>query len=122
MRISDWSSDVCSSDLRGVIHAHVGDAQVAAAAVGERYLEPQPLLAGDRDAVAAAQLRHLGRVEVRRLVDVDLRLVHGRGHFRGRRGQRARAQQCEAGEEDGQAVSAGEIVRASWRERVWKYV
>src|SRR3546814_4580560 len=23
MRISDWSSDVCSSDLRGVIHQHV---------------------------------------------------------------------------------------------------
>src|SRR3546814_14441844 len=129
MRISDWSSDVCSSDLafhrlqfagiersrlqrafvqpaharglgnpalaglagehradvgvaaflRGVIHAHVGDAQVAAAAVGERYLEPQPPLAGDLDAVAAAQLRHPGRVAVRRLWYSYLRLLHGLG-------------------------------------------
>src|SRR3546814_3542254 len=25
MRISDWSSDVCSSDLLPTVHAHVGD-------------------------------------------------------------------------------------------------
>src|SRR3546814_19864233 len=34
MRISDWSSDVCSSDLRVPDHRAVGDAHVIEAATG----------------------------------------------------------------------------------------
>src|SRR3546814_13805201 len=85
--------------LRGVIHAHVGDAQVAAAAVGERYLEPQPLLAGYRDDAPAAQLRHLRRVEVRTPVAPDIPLVPALGHYLSSLGPHAPAQPWRAGAE-----------------------
>src|SRR3546814_18518737 len=43
MRISDWSSDVCSSDLRSVIPASFsGDINVAGSAGGPRRPEKMP--------------------------------------------------------------------------------
>src|SRR3546814_5348094 len=60
MRISDWSSDVCSSDL-----AAVAVAQVHAVRVGGEIVEQRGV--GDRDAVretgrSAAVLKIAGRV------------------------------------------------------------
>src|SRR3546814_7957323 len=67
MRISDWSSDVCSSDLRDLAHlCVVGDsgsaktttlAQLAAMARSEWPHEPVALLAADRRLGAREQLR-----------------------------------------------------------------
>src|SRR3546814_9719368 len=76
MRISDWSSDVCSSDLRQRLHRHLPaggedaqrDRQVEAAAVlgqvgggevdGDRALRELELRATDRGAHAVARLAH----------------------------------------------------------------
>src|SRR3546814_17337162 len=48
MRISDWSSDVCSSDLEVVVHRQVGEAELRQAA-----------LAGAEQLAGAAQLQVL---------------------------------------------------------------
>src|SRR3546814_8611808 len=43
MRISDWSSDVCSSDLvAGITHAHVGGFPGAAPPVPKKEASPRP--------------------------------------------------------------------------------
>src|SRR3546814_13288861 len=47
MRISDWSSDVCSSDLRGRRHAEPGEPR-RAVRDDIVVLEHPPLIAGDR--------------------------------------------------------------------------
>src|SRR3546814_13758363 len=52
MRISDWSSDVCSSDLRGFLHSVLGVAADTEHAIGDRH---QPFAVG-REIVA--HLRH----------------------------------------------------------------
>src|SRR3546814_14625999 len=47
MRISDWSSDVCSSDLiadRGEHAVQVEDLQIAVAIVKERRVQAQPVV------------------------------------------------------------------------------
>src|SRR3546814_3830462 len=64
MRISDWSSDVCSSDLAGRVQPHVVDAWNAAGA--------------DQDRIGC----HAGHVVVAAQVGVDLAAdpAH-RGHF-----------------------------------------
>src|SRR3546814_6752985 len=58
MRISDWSSDVCSSDLgddRCRLEAELGDdVELRVAALGEGVLPGQRLLQGGRRNVGAA--------------------------------------------------------------------
>src|SRR3546814_14911538 len=54
MRISDWSSDVCSSDLAGIIGATIsGLMRLELAQPGIQYL---PLWAGTEDFAAALHL------------------------------------------------------------------
>src|SRR3546814_6879083 len=61
MRISDWSSDVCSSDLVDVRHkAHVG--LVDAHAEGNRRHHDQPILAQEARWIAGARFRAEARV------------------------------------------------------------
>src|SRR3546814_1421120 len=73
MRISDWSSDVCSSDLAGLrvrdeLHGHrghaslepaFGDEPFAKSGAGQMVREPEPEPAGDDDS-----LRALGQGDV----------------------------------------------------------
>src|SRR3546814_21018070 len=78
MRISDWSSDVCSSDLLGAEHAEVGEAgraalefmrlQLAVARLGGQFLHlgadlRQPLAAciADNRGDQARRRRHCNR-------------------------------------------------------------
>src|SRR3546814_9859480 len=70
MRISDWSSDVCSSDLlggdlRGQRAGHPAGAVHGAADAAERFLR--------RDDVAVAQAR---RHRLRQADDVEAELLH----------------------------------------------
>src|SRR3546814_829573 len=88
MRISDWSSDVCSSDLRNQIEPHrlhVGGerafapelAEAVAGAVEGRQIEEHAFLVADRDVGLADLVNHplqrrigvvrLGRSEERRV-------------------------------------------------------
>src|SRR3546814_2587083 len=60
MRISDWSSDVCSSDLRGFLDLHLCGALPAVAdIVADRVVEQHAVLRNDADRGAQASLRHL---------------------------------------------------------------
>src|SRR3546814_1041462 len=80
MRISDWSSDVCSSDLSTRLGADVTDA-FGVSIVG-RYTENALQFTGDDDTVfpsvpAAAQSRIDNRHLLTR-VEADLSLFEGR--------------------------------------------
>src|SRR3546814_7416951 len=57
MRISDWSSDVCSSDLQGLGVADVGEVGGEAAGLDELRAGAAPALHAEGDDGAAA-LRH----------------------------------------------------------------
>src|SRR3546814_9854010 len=95
MRISDWSSDVCSSDLRCHLstsrspaaapiagscasRSATGGAEATAAAVAVELIERRPLHPGHgldhqlSDAISALDLEALPRVEVH---EHDLELV-----------------------------------------------
>src|SRR3546814_4039368 len=80
MRISDWSSDVCSSDLdRASAHqvrAARQDLQARHAAVGQRAAEPRVLRP---DAMFGP---HFGRRRRCRLIAVRVRIDAGRGIVR----------------------------------------
>src|SRR3546814_20587017 len=61
MRISDWSSDVCSSDLRDVV-GEGEDVLIIAVVPFERDLDADIVaLAGDRDRIG--EQRRLGAIE-----------------------------------------------------------
>src|SRR3546814_10124026 len=81
MRISDWSSDVCSSDLPGVGPDLAEELAVlvdaVAAVVG---------VVDDREAVVAVLLRQV-RPVARQVVGVDVDLEHA-GSLPGRHGSR----------------------------------
>src|SRR3546814_1930180 len=66
MRISDWSSDVCSSDLHGGIHADRGVAEDLAGLVDQLHL-----LAGVAVGVEVAAVRDHVEGDLHR---IDLRL------------------------------------------------
>src|SRR3546814_5888376 len=69
MRISDWSSDVCSSDLIGVAdHARADAADVEAAQVGFAELEA----VGQADLVAGRRRAAAKRVDIAALaIDIE---------------------------------------------------
>src|SRR3546814_11532215 len=108
MRISDWSSDVCSSDLRDIL-AHLVSGAVAGD--GEHQWP----------VVAAGTKRQVERTQVDRLVAPGL----GEGGARRdvERRQTAVAPGRPAGDAD-DAVRIGddEIGRAAWRERACQSV
>src|SRR3546814_4433602 len=97
MRISDWSSDVCSSDL--AVQRNLVGAMALAAATHQRFVIAR------EQSLDAAVAKHRHRLQ--------LRLDHG---AQGR--VVARPQGPERGAE-GPPVELG---RASWRERVCQYV
>src|SRR3546814_15538518 len=115
MRISDWSSDVCSSDL---------------AAAGQ--LAPQDGREGEADEVVEGAARHVGvdqlLVEAARVLEsLDHRLL---GDLVEHHALDVNAVQHVAplhlvDDVPGDCLALAirvEIGRASWRERVWQYV
>src|SRR3546814_10710146 len=81
MRISDWSSDVCSSDLEELVEVGARDAQEAQA-LEQRH---RPVARLGEDAEVEVQLRQLA-VEVQGRVEqsvVGARLRHGGYGWRG---------------------------------------
>src|SRR3546814_19323804 len=100
MRIIDWISDVCSSDLAGDRAAAIGDRlvlQIALAALlADRAVERM---------VDEQKLHHpFARLLYHRAVGLDDLPLGGR--------QRARRLRLRR---------AGQLGRASWRESVWRY-
>src|SRR3546814_7816869 len=74
MRISDWSSDVCSSDLHGVAHRQAGEHE-GIAAIGAQVL--------DARAQPQVRLRLLGLLELpHRSLDVVQQPAQRIGHRR----------------------------------------
>src|SRR3546814_6806141 len=65
MRISDWSSDVCASDLRGVAFRTVIDGRWAAMKDAERAF-------GSSTALILSFLRHLDETAAERTLDEAL--------------------------------------------------
>src|SRR3546814_9206004 len=106
MRISDWSSDVCSSDL---LAPRLG----ADAHPVDRGMRGQRAVGLDRDLEAA-------RVERRdqRVIDLEHRLAPGE-HDETMRVRRA-PETLDGGDEAGRLGE--QIGRASWRGRVCQYV
>src|SRR3546814_19693763 len=111
MRISDWSSDVCSSDLLGLVAGHP-DAQVLQLELDDQVLA---LDVADR---ALLDRHHPARPVLG--VDDGVALLEGRfdgGSGRWRPGGllwRGSGRTCP--------TPTMEIGRASWRERVCPYV
>src|SRR3546814_7408124 len=62
MRISDWSSDVCSSDLAGAFTLHPDEAEVGArrAVVEVAAVQQQDSAAGSRQTEAHGRADHSG--------------------------------------------------------------
>src|SRR3546814_13288705 len=100
MRISDWSSDVCSSDLVALNSMAFNLARSAGPAVGGAIVA----VAGTAAAFAANAFSYLGLILV---------LVRWRPNLPERALPRERI---------GLAMAAGQIGRASCRERVCQYV
>src|SRR3546814_11842467 len=103
MRISDWSSDVCSSDLAGGIERRSGWNRIIAGSVGRATVEAGAeirLNPESRLLLASGNLFVDGSIEVR---SGSIKLRNGRGILGG-------------------SVRVGEIGRASCRERVCQYV
>src|SRR3546814_16442487 len=97
MRISDWSSDVCSSDLPGIARSRLGEADLGCDLLDELAdVAPRPHVA--RLLLAPHQVAVLVGLELlRQGVDREgIELLH--------------AQEVDV---------CGEIGRASCRERVW---
>src|SRR3546814_3470710 len=117
MRISDWSSDVCSSDLDGGLLPRrrlVEDDQDRRGLPGDDALAVAPLAVAFEDGKAVGKARrHLLVEEARPL---------GRGDRRAA-GALGAEVELQPGHGEG-AVAAGrlEIGRASCRERVCQYV
>src|SRR3546814_6768767 len=99
MRISDWSSDVCSSDLVGVNKYRLKD---------EDLLET---LEVDNSKVREAQVARINRVKASR----DEAAC--RAALKALRDAAAAPQSVETN-----LLAHAEIGRASWRERVCRYV
>src|SRR3546814_20241817 len=98
MRISDWSSDVCSSDLAGGIERRSGWNRIIAGSVGRATVEAGAeirLNPESRLLLASGNLFVDGSIEVR---SGSIELRNGRGI-------------------PGGSVRVGEIGRASGRER-----
>src|SRR3546814_16885230 len=92
MRISDWSSDVCSSDLDALVHAHFDLRRIHAGNIGQNHeallifadIHPRRPLAGD----------HVGSIAVLRLQEAVERMTE---FF----GQAVRSEERRVGQEGG---------------------
>src|SRR3546814_371924 len=63
MRISDWSSDVCSSDLREIALAVLGPADLAFDGVAGTQAEFTNLIGRDVDVVGTSEIVRLGAAQ-----------------------------------------------------------
>src|SRR3546814_6615220 len=119
MRISDWSSDVCSSDLRygrGIGHRGVA-AAVPHAADADTAPLPRILLVELLRRRAPVAPGRPQRVEAARQARRGLQHLAGRGRIADADGiERAELQRIDA------ELRGEEIGRASCRERVCQYV
>src|SRR3546814_2872009 len=129
MRISDWSSDVCSSDLRLAVRL-AGQAHDAAHALGEvvvagaRRVGSRLAEAGDRavDEAGMALLQVVVAEPVAREVP-DLVVLDQDVAVADQLGRQLLALGLGDVDADGALVAVGgEIGRASWRERGCQYV
>src|SRR3546814_11808277 len=87
MRISDWSSDMCSSDLAGVGKVHVADDAAYAHALAENVAPLVAELMADHDAFVAPATTTAKNIapRVAALLDVmpitDIQSVEGADRF-----------------------------------------
>src|SRR3546814_19162540 len=107
MRISDWSSDVCSSDLSPVIGDAAGDAEILAQPCREIHAALGRELFGEVVVGALGRDRHKGLLPLKGARSVDLdRCAAGVGvHVRSHR-----------------LLALAPLGRASCWERVCQYV
>src|SRR3546814_15261648 len=104
MRISDWSSDVCSSDLGDVAGQPVAQEALELADLEEEVLRLAQLRRGATD-------HRVGRLELGRRIRCAAVLAVVAVLVR----------RAAVGA-DALDVAVGQIGRASWRERVWQSV
>src|SRR3546814_17704680 len=104
MRISDWSSDVCSSDLQDAIMRAAGLTRS-----GKVWKGCEGTSEADAKSVEIKDLNHDGRPEA---------IVTDSGMCYGNTGQEFTVLRSTPG---GWAQMMPEIGRASCRERVWQY-
>src|SRR3546814_10913865 len=98
MRIGDWSSDVCSSDLRVLATRFVGPwTSLARLDLADVLRQDEPVSALRHAEQAAAELATMGLVEWAAVARSLVEELHLAGH-------------------------GAQIGRASWRERVCQYV
>src|SRR3546814_15670926 len=106
MRISDWSSDVCSSDLKG---AQYLDAPVSGGEVGAKAATLSIMVGGDSGAFERA-------LPLFQAMGKNITLVGGNGD-----GQTAKVANQIIVALNIQAVAEAQIGRASGRARVCQY-
>src|SRR3546814_16444628 len=82
MRISDWSSDVCSSDLQGPRRRYVGNPQLVARMRPKRIARHE--LIGNRERKFGLQTTR--RIDVRQFLPLESRLRGKFGLFAGQVG------------------------------------
>src|SRR3546814_2670479 len=120
MRISDWGSDVCSSDLAGIRSAAVEATVKYIVDTGEKRLIYRPSQAGRDDSVWA------GRYEDRRVAIEDARDIAGAPDIDRQGFALVRSETAVTDFfDDGQVAAVWgpeEIGSASCRERVCQYV
>src|SRR3546814_13793221 len=111
MRISDWSSDVCSSDL--TLEVQMTTLNTHPHAEFDRF--PQLVT----DLVA-----EFGTKGIDAVIEHFIEAEHADFHWDGRLAEMNLGAWESLDEEDGsfERVAITEIGRASWRERVWAYV
>src|SRR3546814_14566211 len=102
MRISDWSSDVCSSDLRDAIHFKAFCSRYDDKLVESGAVRKSPGLSGSAmlEGLIIASGGHVGRVS--RILEQAVEHAAWRGAWT--------------------VEQYDQIGRASWRERVCQYV
>src|SRR3546814_12325780 len=115
MRIIDWSSDVCSSDLRLAVESGRDEGELVARLGHGEALDVGPgipggaLAAGDLRILEGRHLHIFRRRERARKVDQRLHRKAAVGH------------RHRPGLDAAEAIDPLQIGRASWRERVCQY-
>src|SRR3546814_11908803 len=114
MRISDWSSDVCSSDLEAINSAGRRRLRIAIAAKGRAQPLPNPLRLHIRHIFGAPKGEMFEKMSDAKLAI----LLHQRSHIHPDADRYLKGRNTVVANGITQAI---EIVRASCRERVSKY-
>src|SRR3546814_14236300 len=115
MRISDWSSDVCSSDLSLAVLEAQGSV------LTNKYAEGYPHRRYYGGCEFVDVVEELAIARARQLFDCEF--VNVQPHSGAQANQRVLLALLQPGDTVlGMALSAGEIGRASCRERVCQYV